>query len=144
MIYCELWKFSSDKIALLFGGECTVTMKGNGKGGRNQQTVLASLSKLLEEEEAGSEGVEFALMSAGTDGQDGPTDAAGAVLTSADMQYIRTDGSSQWKKAVIDEFLNTNNSYNFWKTFRNGKSQIVCGPTGTNVMDIQVLLLNKK
>ncbi|VDO49396.1 unnamed protein product, partial [Brugia timori] len=74
-----------DKTALLFGGECTVTVKGSGKGGRNQQIVLAALSKLLEQSNFGQEKVEFALMSAGTDGQDGPTDAAGAVLTSNDM-----------------------------------------------------------
>ncbi|VDN49939.1 unnamed protein product [Gongylonema pulchrum] len=84
-------------------------------------------------------------MSVGTDGQDGPTNAAGAVLTSSDLRYIiHGDGSTKWKKSVIDEFLSNNNSYNFWKTFRNGKSHITCGPTGTNVMDIQVLLFNRK
>uniref|UniRef100_A0A915PF37 Glycerate kinase n=1 Tax=Setaria digitata TaxID=48799 RepID=A0A915PF37_9BILA len=132
-----------DKIALLFGGECTVTIKGNGEGGRNQQIVLATLSKLLEKFEIKHRKVEFGLMSAGTDGQDGPTDAAGAILTSDDMRYIYEMGSL-WKKTVIDSYLNNNNSYNFWKIFNNGKSHIICGPTGTNVMDIQVLLLIKK
>ncbi|EJW88590.1 MOFRL family protein [Wuchereria bancrofti] len=132
-----------DKTALLFGGECTVTVKGSGKGGRNQQIVLAALSKLFEQSNFGQEKVEFALMSAGTDGQDGPTDAAGAVLTSNDMQYIREVGS-QWKKTVIDGYINNNDSYNFWKKFNNGKSHIIFGPTGTNVMDVQVLLLNTK
>ncbi|KAK6102243.1 hypothetical protein QQG55_7695 [Brugia pahangi] len=132
-----------DKTALLFGGECTVTVRGSGKGGRNQQIVLAALSKLLEQSNFGQEKVEFALMSAGTDGQDGPTDAAGAVLTSNDMQYFLEVGS-QWKKTVIDEYIDNNDSYNFWKKFNNGKSHIIFGPTGTNVMDVQVLLLNTK
>uniref|UniRef100_A0A1I7VS94 Glycerate kinase n=1 Tax=Loa loa TaxID=7209 RepID=A0A1I7VS94_LOALO len=132
---------SGDKIALLFGGECTVTIKGSGKGGRNQQIVLAALSKLLEQFDFGQEKMDFALMSAGTDGQDGPTDAAGAILTSNDMRYIR---ESQWKKTVIDDYLNNNDSYNFWKKFNNGKSHITFGPSGTNVMDVQVLLLKRK
>lgn len=80
-------------------------------------------------------------MSVGTDGQDGPTDAAGAVLTSNDMRYI-CEERSQWNKIVIDRYLNDNDSYNFWKKFNNGKSHIIFGPSGTNVMDIQVLLLN--
>ncbi|OZC07902.1 hypothetical protein X798_05116 [Onchocerca flexuosa] len=132
-----------DKTALLFGGECTVTIKGSGNGGRNQQIVLAALSKLLEQFDFGQEKVEFALMSAGTDGQDGPTDAAGAVLTSNDMRHIREAGS-KWEKMVIDDYLNNNDSYNFWKKFNNGKSHIIFGPSGTNVMDVQVLLFNIK
>uniref|UniRef100_A0A0R3RUP5 Glycerate kinase n=1 Tax=Elaeophora elaphi TaxID=1147741 RepID=A0A0R3RUP5_9BILA len=132
------------KIALLFGGECTVTIRGSGKGGRNQQIILATLSKLLEQFDFEQQKVEFALMSASTDGQDGPTDAAGAVLTSNDMQYIRKAESSQWNKTVIDEYLNNNDSYNFWKKFNNGKSHIIIGLSGTNVMDVQVLLLNTK
>lgn len=69
-------RFIAAKVALLFGGECTVKMRGNGLGGRNQHTVLAALSKLLENDQSFSD-FDFALMSAGTDGQDGPTDAAG-------------------------------------------------------------------
>ncbi|VBB34401.1 unnamed protein product [Acanthocheilonema viteae] len=129
---------SGDKIALLFGGECTVTIKESGKGGRNQQIVLAVFSKLLEQYGFEQQKVEFALMSAGTDGQDGPTDAAGAVLTSSDMQYIY-EAWSKWNKTVIDRYLNNNDSYNFWKKFNKGRSHIIVGPSGTNVMDVQVL-----
>uniref|UniRef100_A0A914RT78 MOFRL domain-containing protein n=1 Tax=Parascaris equorum TaxID=6256 RepID=A0A914RT78_PAREQ len=117
--------FITDRLALLFGGETTVTLTGKGKGGRNQQIVLS-----------------FALLSAGTDGQDGPTDAAGAVLTSDDIKYIHDNG--RWEKGDVDGFLRKNDSFNFWKVFRDGVCHVNTGPTGTNVMDVQVLLINKK
>ncbi|KHN80262.1 Uncharacterized protein C13B9.2 [Toxocara canis] len=130
-----------DCIALLFGGETTVTLTGKGKGGRNQQIVLSALSKLLECDDKKMKG-EFALLSAGTDGQDGPTEAAGAVLTNDDIKFIRDNG--RWEKGDVDGFLNKNDSFNFWKVFRDGACHVHTGPTGTNVMDVQVLLINKK
>uniref|UniRef100_A0A915AMS0 Glycerate kinase n=1 Tax=Parascaris univalens TaxID=6257 RepID=A0A915AMS0_PARUN len=130
-----------DRLALLFGGETTVTLTGKGKGGRNQQIVLSALSKLLEDPDTEIKG-EFALLSAGTDGQDGPTDAAGAVLTSDDIKYIHDNG--RWEKGDVDGFLRKNDSFNFWKVFRDGVCHVNTGPTGTNVMDVQVLLINKK
>lgn len=133
--------FITDRLALLFGGETTVTLTGKGKGGRNQQIVLSALSKLLEDPDTKIKG-EFALLSAGTDGQDGPTDAAGAVLTSDDVKYIHDNG--RWEKGDVDGFLRKNDSFNFWKVFRDGVCHVSTGPTGTNVMDVQVLLINKK
>lgn len=124
----------------MFGGECTVTLKGNGKGGRNQEIVLKALSDLIDM--GPEEFYDFALMSSGTDGQDGPTEAAGAVLTSDDLKYIRESG--RWKKADIDSYLNNNDSYNFWKKFHDGACHVVTGPTGTNVMDVEVLLFKRK
>ncbi|VDN05537.1 unnamed protein product [Thelazia callipaeda] len=131
----------ADKIALLFGGECTVKIRGGGLGGRNQEIVLTALSKLLDHWDPCQKRTEFALLSAGTDGQDGPTDAAGAVLTSDDVRYILKMNAEITKK-LIDASLNNSDSYHFWKDFNNGKSHIICGPSGTNVMDMQVLLLS--
>lgn len=131
----------ADNIVLLFGGECTVTLKGKGKGGRNQEIVLSALSKLLEESSRTLLG-DFAILSAGTDGQDGPTDAAGAVLTSDDLKFVKNNG--RWEKSDVDVFLNKNDSFNFWKVFRDGACHINTGPTGTNVMDVQILIIKKR
>uniref|UniRef100_A0A0N5AWV5 Glycerate kinase n=1 Tax=Syphacia muris TaxID=451379 RepID=A0A0N5AWV5_9BILA len=132
---------NSDRFALLFGGECTVTLTGNGKGGRNQEIVLKAVSELLSTDITKSP-YDFVLMSAGTDGQDGPTEVAGVVFTSDDLLYMQS--SAGWNKQKIDEYLNKNDSYNFWKIFRNGLCHVITGPTGTNVMDVQVLLFSKK
>ncbi len=111
---------------LIFGGETTVTIKGKGLGGRNQELVLASL---IEMEEVNKN---FIIASVGTDGRDGPTDAAGAFIN-----------EQTWKKAIelkLDpqKFLEENNSYNF---FNSVGTLIKTGTTGTNVMDIQIGLL---
>src|SRR5262249_55664990 len=99
----------------------------HGKGGRNMEFVLASLVKLGEKE---SEGV--VVLSGGTDGEDGPTDAAGAV---ADRET--------WRKAAgrslsPDGFLDRHDAY----TFFEGTGDLVkTGLTNTNVMDVRVVLL---
>ncbi|VDK18566.1 unnamed protein product [Anisakis simplex] len=132
-----------DRIAILFGGETTVKVTGEGQGGRNQQIVLSALSKLLEKNTAQHLQGQFALLSSGTDGQDGPTEAAGAVLTSEDLALIAKEGS-ELKLDDVNEFLRNNDSYNFWKKFQDGVCHVQTGPTGTNVMDVQILLINKQ
>ncbi len=112
-------------LCLIAGGETTVTVTGTGKGGRNTELALAFALEI--------EGLErISLLSAGTDGTDGPTDAAGALV----------DGStaSRARRAGIDPgaFLGNNDSYTF---FRKAGGLLVTGPTGTNVMDVQVLLI---
>lgn len=105
---------------IISGGETTVTLRGKGKGGRNQEFALAAAVGL-----AGLENV--LIFSAGTDGTDGPTDAAGAQ---ADGETLaRGDGAVQH---LID-----NDAYNF---FRPLKDLVITGPTGTNVMDIHLIL----
>jgi glycerate-2-kinase len=111
--------------AFFFGGETTVEVKGNGKGGRNQEVGLAVLLQLKDQ-------LPYCFFSAGTDGIDGPTDVAGAVAS-----------PEIWQKAVErqllpHEFLETNNSYQF---FRETGGHLKTGPTGTNVMDVAGLLL---
>jgi hydroxypyruvate reductase len=103
---------------LLSGGETTVTLRGRGKGGRNQEFVLAAAIAL--------NGAPVTILSAGTDGIDGPTDAAGAIV----------DASTLGPNAR--RFLDNNDSYHF---FEPQGALIKTGPTGTNVMDVRILLI---
>src|SRR6185503_3784199 len=103
---------------LLSGGETTVTLRGNGLGGRNQEFVLSAAIAL---EGAAS----VTIFSAGTDGTDGPTDAAGAIADS------RTIGNARARGLDPARFLAVNDSYHF---FERLESLIKTGPTGTNVM----------
>ena len=108
-------------MCFLSGGETTVTVRGHGLGGRNQEFVLAALLAL-----EGTRGV--TIISAGTDGIDGPTDSAGAVAASA--SHVTDDAR---------RYLDDNDSYHFFE--REG-GLIKTGPTGTNVMDVRILLVN--
>jgi glycerate-2-kinase len=116
---------------LLFGGETTVTVRGNGKGGRNQELALAFAVEI-----AGKGGI--SLLSAGTDGTDGPTDAAGAVVDGDTVRIART--------LDLDPaaYLENNDSYAFFSRLDERSSEryhLKTGPTGTNVMDIQIILI---
>jgi glycerate 2-kinase len=116
-------------LCLLAGGELTVTVTGRGRGGRNTEFVLAAL---VEMERAGVEGLDWLILSLGTDGVDGPTDAAGA------WAGVRTLKSARALGLNPAEYLDDNDSYGFFKQTGN---LIVTGPTGTNVMDLRVFLL---
>lgn len=110
---------------VLSGGETTVTIAGKGLGGRNQEFVLAGAMAL-----DGVEGI--VMLSAGTDGTDGPTDAAGAV---ADGHTIRRSHALGLNPS---DFLSENDSYHF---FEKLEDLIKTGPTNTNVMDLRILLI---
>ena len=116
-------------LCLLAGGELTVTVKGRGKGGRNTEFVLAALAEMVKAEVSG---IDWLVLSLGTDGIDGPTDAAGAW---ADERTIRTAGALGLDPVA---YLDDNDSYYFFKQTGN---LIVTGPTGTNVMDLRLFLL---
>ena len=123
-------------LCLISGGEPTVTVRGDGKGGRNQELALAFSLKLHQlKQESSLPGVsDCLLVSLGTDGQDGPTDAAGAmghssVIDSATAQGL--DGA---------DFLRRNDSYSFFSAVNGGQYLLRTGLTGTNVMDIHCLL----
>lgn len=113
------------RICLISGGETTVTVKGKGKGGRNTELAL-SFAKEIQ----GIDGITF--LSAGTDGTDGPTDAAGAVADGKTIAESKSLGLNP------DEYLGNNDSYDF---FKQVDSLLITGPTGTNVMDIQIALI---
>jgi glycerate-2-kinase len=123
-------KFKNDMdevkpVCLLFGGETTVKMTGSGKGGRNQH--LALLSALLLQTNSG-----ITILSAGTDGNDGPTDAAGAVVDSLTIR------EASEKDIDAEKYLSRFDSYHF---FKKAGGQIITGPTMTNVMDIIVIVI---
>jgi glycerate 2-kinase len=118
----------SQSLALLAGGETTVTIKGNGRGGRNQEMALAFAISAKEQGLPGS----WAFLSGGTDGRDGPTDAAGGLVDSGTIQRILNAGFNP------DLLLADNDSYIALKTSGN---LLMTGATGTNVADLQVLLI---
>lgn len=122
----ELNEFPIPKPAcILTGGETTVKLKGSGKGGRNQEFVLAAAMKM--------EGIRHCVvLSAGTDGTDGPTDAAGAL---ADVTTLNRARHNELDPA---EYLDNNDSYNFF----DGLNDLYkTGPTNTNVMDIRIIIV---
>lgn len=116
-------------VCLLFGGETTVKLTGTGLGGRNQELVLAALLELQNVK------AEFSFLSCGTDGTDGPTDAAGALINNHSWKLAEQLGLNP------EEFLINNDSYNF---FNRINGLIKTGPTGTNVMDIGIALINQR
>jgi hydroxypyruvate reductase len=112
-------------VCVLAGGETTVTISGNGLGGRNQEFALAAAMAI--------DGVNNVIvLSGGTDGTDGPTDAAGAIADGTTLARARA------KNMDPKDFLRRNNSYGF---FHKLDDLIMTGPTRTNVMDIYMLLI---
>jgi len=125
-LLCEL---KGERTCVIAGGETSVSVKGHGKGGRSQQAALAATFELVR---LGPKGRVAALF-AGTDGIDGPTDAAGAIATPSTL--IRADEAGLDARSALDR----NDCYNFFKALGD---LVIIGPTGTNVADIFVGLLN--
>ena len=113
-----------NKDCFLFAGETTVTVKEKGRGGRCQELCLGAIKEI-------SKLKNTILISIGTDGIDGPTDAAGAIIDSQSFK------KSINKKLDCKEYLNNNDSYNFFKKM---KDLVFTGLTGTNVADIGVII----
>lgn len=116
------------KIALLAGGETTVALTGNGRGGRNQEMALAFA---LAAEQQGLSG-NWAFLSGGTDGRDGPTDAAGGIVDPNTLTRMRQTGIAPAER------LADNDSYHALKA---SDDLLNTGATGTNVADLQILLI---
>jgi hydroxypyruvate reductase/glycerate 2-kinase len=114
---------SSDENCILFGGECTVKVMGSGQGGRNQHAVLLMLKQICDK------GLDICFLSASTDGVDGFSDAAGAVV---DKQSCHTLPMASYEK-----HLKNFDSYNF---FKYSTSLIETGASGTNVIDIAIII----
>ena len=114
---------------IIAGGETTVTLKGSGKGGRNQEMALSFLQE-IESNPEGSEGIHF--LAASTDGNDGPTDAAGAF---ADLKIL-----GEGKKAGLSilDYLARNDSYHYFDKIGFLHKP---GPTNTNVCDVQIVIV---
>lgn len=114
---------------IIGGGETTVVLKGNGLGGRNQEMALNFL-KVISDARDDSQGIYF--LSAGTDGNDGPTDAAGAFASLEILKEAEKSGLD------LEEYLKNNDSYRFFEKLNR---LLKTGPTGTNVCDLQVMIV---
>ena len=117
---------SGRKLAFIAGGETVVKLTGSGRGGRNQELTLAAAP--------GIEGIPgAAVFSVGSDGTDGPTDAAGG--------YVDYETAAELKSQGVDvaQVLRDNDSYH---ALKKSGDLIITGPTGTNVNDVAVALLN--
>jgi hydroxypyruvate reductase len=121
----EMMARGGTRACFLSGGETTVTIRGTGLGGRNQEFVLAAAMAL-------ESTPKVTIFSGGTDGIDGPTDAAGAIA----------DASTLRRAAVLrlnpTQFLADNDSHHF---FQKVGGLVKTGPTGTNVADVRILLV---
>lgn len=110
----------ANPLLFLFYGESTVQVTGDGKGGRNQELALRGALRIAESKN-------ISWLSAGTDGVDGPTDAAGAVVDSDTIRRARRMGLKP------EEFLRNNDAYHFHEQL---ETLVKTGPTGNNLMDI--------
>lgn len=110
---------------LISGGETTVRVRGTGTGGRNQEFCLAAAMQIAGEGN-------MVILSGGTDGTDGPTDAAGAVVDADTVARAGAIGLDAGR------YLEDNDSYHF---FEKTGELLITGPTGTNVMDLRIMLV---
>jgi glycerate 2-kinase len=113
-------------VCLVAAGETTVTVRGGGRGGRNQELVLGAARELH------AWGHPAAVLSGGTDGIDGPTDAAGAMADTGAIARARAAGLGDGSRHLED-----NDAYAFFKALG---ALVVTGPTDTNVGDVQILI----
>jgi len=111
---------------IISGGETTVTIRGKGLGGRNQEFCLAAALELKGLPDRA------VILSGGTDGDDGPTEAAGAIVDS------HTVARGEQAGMAASDFLQDNDAYHF---FEKTGDLLVTGPTGTNVMDVRLILI---
>lgn len=118
---------TSRSVAYIAGGETVVHITGNGKGGRNQELALAAAEGI-------ADCVDTAVFSVGSDGTDGPTDAAGGYADNNTKAILKESGIN------IFEVLKENDAYNALKL---SEGLIITGATGTNVNDVAVLLIKR-
>ncbi|KAI6230728.1 hypothetical protein M3Y99_00595400 [Aphelenchoides fujianensis] len=132
---------SEGSFAWLFGGETVVRFPpdlpagGKPKGGRNQELALSVLRRLLGASAADRSDRSFACFSLGTDGQDGPTDAAGAFVIAENLREANDE-----LRADVRRHLEQKTSYEFWLSFEAGAQLVKCGKTGHNLMDCILLV----
>jgi glycerate 2-kinase len=112
---------------LISGGETTIEVTGKGKGGRNQEFVLRCVRELADIR------MPCLVVSLGTDGTDGPTDAAGAIADNRTLDRSMCHGAD-----FLEKMLGDNNSYEF---FRRLGDLVITGPTRTNVMDVHIVMV---
>ncbi|MGB4499208.1 MAG: glycerate kinase [Methylococcaceae bacterium] len=123
--------FENSNIALITGGETTVTLRGNGKGGRNQEMALAFA---LAAQKYNLKG-EWVFLSGGTDGIDGVSPAAGGIVDNGTLERMKNAGVNPV------ELLENNDSYH---ALKSSNDLLLTGATGTNVADLQILLIQTR
>ena len=128
-LFDQVIQIKKRKTILISGGETLVNLKGSGKGGRNQEFALSFLKSYIKNNSK----KDLCMYSVGTDGIDGPTDAAGAVVDSKTIKLFSDSNLD------LESYLSNNDSYTF---FDKIDSLIKIGPTGTNVADIQITIIN--
>ncbi len=119
----ELGNYQKDQTVFIAGGETTVKIKGEGKGGRNQELVLGGVERIAN--------TDIVIASFATDGIDGGSDAAGAIADGYTLS------KADEKRLSPGKFLEENNSYEFFSVLND---LFITGSTGTNVMDIQLII----
>jgi hydroxypyruvate reductase len=129
----QISEMGSTRVCLVAGGEPVVTVKGNGRGGRAQQCALALAIELASLAAARNDLGKVMTLFAGTDGIDGPTDAAGAIATSETVARAAEAGVDP------QAALKRNDAYEFFKALGD---LVIIGPTGTNVADVMIALVN--
>lgn len=122
-------------VCLLAGGEPTVQLQGSGRGGRNQELALL-VGAELGQRPLGP--IDVLFLSGGTDGKDGPTDAAGAWVIPEIADQATAEGLD------VATFLAHNDSHTFFHRFQGGAHLLYTGMTGTNVMDVHFLFLRPR
>ena len=120
-------KDSKESLAFIMGGETVVKLTGKGKGGRNQELALSAAPLLSSVENA-------AVFSVGSDGTDGPTDAAGGYVDSDTLSILKA------KAIDVQKVLEDNDAYH---ALEKCGGLVITGPTGTNVNDVSVLLIKR-
>jgi len=110
---------------ILSGGETTVTLKGDGLGGRNQEFALCVVGNIAGQNPT-------VILSGGTDGNDGPTNAAGAIADNTSLERAVA------LNLKVDDYLANNDSYHFFEALGD---LLLTGPTNTNVMDLRIILI---
>ena len=123
----KTYRNTTESLAFILGGETVVHLKGKGKGGRNQEIALSSSRGI-----SGIKGA--AVISVGSDGTDGPTDAAGGYADYESMGDYKALGIN------VDDYLDNNDAYNALSKIG---ALVITGPTGTNVNDITLALIKR-
>jgi len=113
---------------------CYDRLTGGGIGGRNQEMALAWA---IEIDKDGESAMEIDFLSGGTDGIDGPTDAAGAMVSTGLIPAANAQGLD------AASFLARNDSYQFFSQLHHGQFHLVTGHTGTNVMDVHIICFRR-
>ena len=122
-------KITTKKSCIIFGGESTVNVLGKGKGGRNQEFAL----QFIKYADKVIPNYKFTLLSIGTDGRDGPTYAAGAIVDQDSLTKMNDITNFELEKE-----LNNNNSYEVLKRIN---SLVIINGTNTNAADLQIIML---